>query len=111
MTFGRKPRRDLARPLRRITSQPRRASSGIYSCRSATTPASAPASTDRLETGAETVIENIGFPDPRGAEDHGLVAVGGDYRPEMLLTAYAHGIFPWPTEGFSHAWFSPNPRM
>ncbi len=57
------------------------------------------------------MIENIGFPDPRQAEDHGLVAIGGDYRPEMLITAYAHGIFPWPTEGFSHAWFSPNPRM
>ena len=57
------------------------------------------------------MIENIGFPDPRQAEDHGLVAIGGDYRPEMLITAYAHGIFPWPTEGFAHAWFSPNPRM
>ena len=57
------------------------------------------------------MIEKIGFPDPRGAADHGLVAVGGDYRPEMLLTAYAHGIFPWPCEGLSHAWFSPNPRM
>ena len=55
--------------------------------------------------------QNIGFPDPRQAEDHGLVAIGGDYRPEMLITAYAHGIFPWPTEGFAHAWFSPNPRM
>lgn len=58
-----------------------------------------------------TVIENIGFPDPRLAEDHGLIAVGGDYRPEVLITAYAHGIFPWPTEGASRAWFSPNPRM
>ncbi len=57
------------------------------------------------------MIEKTGFPDPRLAEDHGLVAIGGDYRPELLITAYAHGIFPWPTEGFSHAWFSPNPRM
>lgn len=57
------------------------------------------------------MIEKTGFPDPRQAEDHGLIAVGGDYRPEMLVTAYAHGIFPWPTEGLSHAWFSPNPRM
>ncbi len=58
-----------------------------------------------------TVIDHIGFPDPRLAADHGLVAVGGDYRPELLITAYAHGIFPWPTEGVDHAWFSPNPRM
>ncbi len=57
------------------------------------------------------MIEKIGFPDPRQAADHGLVAVGGDYRPELLVTAYAHGIFPWPTKGLSHAWFSPNPRM
>ncbi len=57
------------------------------------------------------MIEKIGFPDPRQAADHGLVAVGGDYRPEMLVTAYAHGIFPWPTDGLDHAWFSPNPRM
>lgn len=57
------------------------------------------------------MIKNIGFPDPRQAEDHGLVAIGGDYRPELLITAYAHGIFPWPTEGAAHAWFSPNPRM
>ncbi|MEM7350020.1 MAG: leucyl/phenylalanyl-tRNA--protein transferase [Acidobacteriota bacterium] len=51
------------------------------------------------------------FPDPRDAADHGLLAVGGDYRPELLLTAYANGIFPWPNEGMPHAWFSPNPRM
>jgi leucyl/phenylalanyl-tRNA--protein transferase len=57
------------------------------------------------------MIQSIGFPDPRQAEDHGLVAVGGDFRPEMLITAYAHGIFPWPAGGLSHAWFSPNPRM
>ncbi len=57
------------------------------------------------------MIEKTGFPDPRLAADHGLLAIGGDYRPELLVTAYAHGIFPWPTAGVSHAWFSPNPRM
>ncbi len=51
------------------------------------------------------------FPDPRGADDHGLVAIGGDYRPELLLVAYASGIFPWPSDGLPFAWFSPNPRM
>lgn len=51
------------------------------------------------------------FPDPREAADHGLLAVGGDYRPELLLAAYAQGIFPWPNQGMPHAWFSPNPRM
>ncbi|MCP3964005.1 MAG: leucyl/phenylalanyl-tRNA--protein transferase [bacterium] len=57
------------------------------------------------------MIDKTGFPDPRQAEDHGLVAIGGDYRPELLVAAYAHGIFPWPNDNVSHAWFSPNPRM
>ncbi len=57
------------------------------------------------------MIEELGFPDPRYAADHGLLAVGGNYRPEVLLAAYAHGIFPWPNEEMPHAWFSPNPRM
>lgn len=52
-----------------------------------------------------------GFPDPRLAPDHGLVAVGGDYRPERLLDAYCHGIFPWPSAELPFAWFSPDPRM
>ena len=57
------------------------------------------------------MIQTHGFPDPRHAEDHGLVAVGGDFSPAMLITAYAHGIFPWPTQDLPQAWFSPNPRM
>ena len=40
------------------------------------------------------------FPNPRDAweENNGLVAVGGDLRPERLLLAYTHGIFPWYSE-------------
>jgi len=57
------------------------------------------------------VILEIRFPDPRQAADHGLVAVGGDFRPEFLLTAYANGIFPWPCRDLEYAWFSPNPRL
>ena len=53
----------------------------------------------------------FGFPDPREAPDHGLVAVGGSYHPRVLIAAYASGIFPWPHPGMPHAWFSPNPRM
>lgn len=37
----------------------------------------------------------IAFPDPRNGEDDGLFAVGGDLRPERLILAYCHGIFPW----------------
>ncbi|MCP4659538.1 MAG: leucyl/phenylalanyl-tRNA--protein transferase [bacterium] len=57
------------------------------------------------------MILEIRFPDPRHASDEGLVAVGGDFRPEFLLTAYANGIFPWPCEDIEYAWFSPNPRL
>lgn len=51
------------------------------------------------------------FPDPRFADDEGLVAIGGDYSPERLLAAYVSGIFPWPSEELPYSWFSPNPRM
>lgn len=57
------------------------------------------------------MIDTLGFPDPRYADDHGLVAVGGSYHPRMLIAAYASGIFPWPSRGLPHAWFSPNPRL
>ena len=39
-----------------------------------------------------------------------LVAVGGDLRPERLLDAYRHGIFPWYDEGDPVLWWSPEPR-
>lgn len=51
------------------------------------------------------------FPDPRLAEDSGLLAIGGDLQLERILLAYQHGIFPWPIEGAPLAWFSPDPRM
>ena len=44
------------------------------------------------------------------AED-GLLAVGGDLRPERLLLAYRRGIFPWYSEGQPILWHSPDPRM
>jgi leucyl/phenylalanyl-tRNA--protein transferase len=52
------------------------------------------------------------FPDPNRADADGLVAYGGDLRPERLLAAYAQGIFPWPhDERWPLLWFSPDPRM
>ncbi len=50
------------------------------------------------------------FPPPELADPDGLLAVGGDLRPERLLLAYSSGIFPWPTEGFPLLWHSPDPR-
>jgi leucyl/phenylalanyl-tRNA--protein transferase len=49
------------------------------------------------------------FPPPEEAED-GLLAVGGDLRPERLLLAYSRGIFPWYEKG-PILWHSPDPRM
>lgn len=51
------------------------------------------------------------FPDPRLADPDGLVAIGGDFRPETLVAAYASGIFPWPHDDLPYAWFSPDPRF
>ncbi|MDA7915948.1 leucyl/phenylalanyl-tRNA--protein transferase [Verrucomicrobia bacterium] len=50
----------------------------------------------------------IDFPDPRGADAEGLVAVGGDFSVPYLLAAYRNGIFPWSFDPVS--WWSPDPR-
>lgn len=52
------------------------------------------------------------FPDPRQAlrEPNGLLAVGGDLRPERLCLAYRQGIFPWFNAGEPPLWWSPDPR-
>jgi leucyl/phenylalanyl-tRNA--protein transferase len=53
------------------------------------------------------------FPPAELAHESGLLAVGGDLRPERLLAAYRSGIFPWPL-GEVHDpmfWFSPDPRF
>jgi leucyl/phenylalanyl-tRNA--protein transferase len=44
-------------------------------------------------------------------EPDGLLAVGGDLAPQRLLNAYAHGIFPWYSDGQPILWWSPDPRM
>jgi leucyl/phenylalanyl-tRNA--protein transferase len=49
------------------------------------------------------------FPRADSADEHGIVAVGGDLRPELLLAAYREGIFPMPLEGHL-VWWSPDPR-
>jgi len=58
-----------------------------------------------------TENERFSFPEPDTATDEGIVAVGGNLSPGMLLSAYGQGIFPW----FSHdeplLWWSPDPRF
>jgi leucyl/phenylalanyl-tRNA--protein transferase len=50
------------------------------------------------------------FP-PASEAEEGLLAVGGDLRPERLVLAYSQGIFPWYEEGQPILWHSPDPRM
>lgn len=51
------------------------------------------------------------FPDPALAEEDGLLAVGGDLRPERLLLAYENGIFPWYSDDTPILWYSPHQRF
>lgn len=51
------------------------------------------------------------FPDPELAEDDGLLAVGGDLRPERLLLAYQNGIFPWYSDETPILWYAPHERF
>jgi leucyl/phenylalanyl-tRNA---protein transferase len=53
------------------------------------------------------VIER--FPPVESADEHGILAAGGDLEPESLLLAYSSGIFPWP-HGDLLLWFSPPER-
>lgn len=50
------------------------------------------------------------FPPLEAATPEGLLAVGGDLRPERLLVAYRRGIFPWYSVGQPILWWSPDPR-
>ncbi len=59
----------------------------------------------------QEIIRRYPFPDP-AKEDYGdLLAVGGDLRPERLIAAYSHGIFPWYDEHSPILWWSPDPRL
>ncbi len=41
------------------------------------------------------VVEEGLFPKPTKGNGYGLIAVGGDLSPEILVEAYSHGVFPW----------------
>ncbi len=51
------------------------------------------------------------FPSVETSSEEGIVAMGGNLSPGMLLSAYRQGIFPWYSEGEPILWWSPNPRM
>ena len=56
-------------------------------------------------------LTDLRFPPVDRASPDGLLAVGGDLRPERLLEAYRHGIFPWFNEDRQILWWSPDPRV
>ncbi len=53
----------------------------------------------------------LDFPPVEWTGEDGLLAVGGDLRPERLLLAYSQGIFPWHEDRLGPWWYSPDPRM
>lgn len=51
------------------------------------------------------------FPPPSSADEHGIVGIGADLKPETMLAAYSAGIFPMPLQkNGALAWWSPDPR-
>jgi len=52
------------------------------------------------------------FPDVSTAlaEPDGLLTASERLTPELVITAYEHGIFPWYSAGQPVLWWSPNPR-
>jgi leucyl/phenylalanyl-tRNA--protein transferase len=49
------------------------------------------------------------IPPDLGPSD-GLIGVGGELAPAVLLRAYADGVFPWFSAGDPVLWWSPDPR-
>lgn len=53
---------------------------------------------------------NIRFPNPATIEGD-VIAVGGNLKPPMLLSAYKQGIFPWFSDDDPIFWWSLDPRF
>lgn len=51
------------------------------------------------------------FPDPRDANEDGIVAWGGNLNPSRVIRAYQNGIFPWYSKNDPIIWWSPDPRL
>ena len=57
------------------------------------------------------IKKNSYFPDVSQADRYGVLAIGGDTNPELLLNAYYNGIFPWPHPDIDDLpWFAPAKR-
>jgi len=53
------------------------------------------------------------FPDPKNSEGlfGGVVAAGGNLKPDTLIKAYSKGLFPWYDEDSPILWWCPDPRL
>jgi leucyl/phenylalanyl-tRNA--protein transferase len=51
------------------------------------------------------------FPPPHQYDQDGFVASGGHLSVDMLIIAYATGIFPWYSDDSPILWWSPDPRF
>jgi len=50
------------------------------------------------------------FPPAESARPDGLLAIGGNLSPGVVISAYKQGVFPWFSEGDPILWWSPDPR-
>lgn len=57
------------------------------------------------------VLPGQRLPDPRHADEDGLLAVTSELTPDRVVEAYGRGVFPWFEKRGLVAWFSPDPRM
>lgn len=56
--------------------------------------------------------DDIAFPNPELYDpEDGLMAIGGNLKPERLWFAYQLGLFPWYNEGEEILWWCPDPRF
>lgn len=55
--------------------------------------------------------QRFAFPPLETASEEGVLCVGGNLSPGMLLSAYAQGVFPWFNERDPIVWWSPDPRF
>ena len=56
------------------------------------------------------LAEGLPWVDPELADEFGLVGVGGNLEPHVLLSAYRQGVFPMYEECEPVCWWSPDPR-
>ncbi len=55
--------------------------------------------------------EYFRFPPPSQATPEGILGVGGNLSPGMLVSAYSQGVFPWFSDGDPILWWCPDPRF